>query len=202
MFNIFDWVDEEGNSHFLIRKSKWKLILIILRVIFFMLIFIIFWWWVFKIKEVLHNEFYFVESFFGIALLALMFYYFIRFIVRIVSYFYDVFVVWEDKIYKFKVGFWFKENIEIIELYRVQEIRAVCDKFTHVLFDVGHVVLVENTQKERVIHRIDKPKQVVSDIQSVKDKLIARRRYKTNVENSKAKEDLEKQEVSEEDEKK
>lgn len=176
MSEVFSWKGAYWEYEILIRKSWLILFLIIARVLFFTWILAILVSLVFSIKWYLVNNWYsYVYYLFGIIILILWIYFWIMTVVWFIRYFYDVFVVTKDKICKLNIWLFLRENIDFIELYRIQEMRAQSDNFLQVLLNIGNIVLVEQNDTERMIHWIDKPKKKLIMMGKVKDQLVKNR---------------------------
>lgn len=160
------------NNTFFVRRSKWLFALIILKIIFIfgLLIFIlhflghlisIFW------KEISYTILL-------ICYLLAGWWYFSS-IIPLTTYFFDFIIITDDYVYRYKIWLFFTEDMSIVELYRIQEVKAYSNWFFRVLFDIGDLHLVEQKDKEKIIHWIDHPNQVAKIIEKMKDKAIQKR---------------------------
>ena len=64
----------------------------------------------------------------------------------------------------------------MVEIYRIQEIKAFTNWFLRVLFNVGELHLVEQKDKEKIIHNIDNPEKIAKIIENIKVELVQKRR--------------------------
>ena len=100
-------------------------------------------------------------------------------IVPLTKYFFDFLIITDQYVYKYKIGLFFTEDMSIVELYRIQEVKAYSDGFFRVLLDIWDLHLVEQKDKEKIIHWIDHPNQVAKVIEEMKNKAIENRFKKT-----------------------
>jgi len=64
----------------------------------------------------------------------------------------------------------------MIEIYRVQEIKALTNWFIRVLLNVWELHLVEQKDKEKIIHNLDNPEKIAKIIENIKIELVKKRR--------------------------
>jgi len=160
------------NNIIFVRKSKWLLALIILKIIliFFLLVFIL------KFFGYLIGNFWkeLGPTILIISYLLIIWGYFSS-IIPLTKYFFDFLIITENYVYKYKIGLFFTEDMSIVELYRIQEVKAYSDWFFRVLLDIGDLHLVEQKDKEKIIHWIDHPNEIAKIIEEMKNKAIKNR---------------------------
>jgi len=157
----------------LVRKSKWLLLLIILKIIIitlFLLLVLLFFYHLIK-----H---FWKEISIPLIIIAyfLVFWGYFSSIISLTRYFFDILLITDKTIYKFKIGLFFSEDISMVEIYRIQEIKAFTNWFLRVLFNVGELHLVEQKDKEKIIHNIDNPEKIAKIIENIKVELVQKRR--------------------------
>ena len=92
-----------------------------------------------------------------------------------IKYFYDIAIFTNDKIYKFRSWLFMRDNIDVIDLYRVQRIKVNMWWFIKVFLNVWNIVIIEQNDMEKSINWIDNPKDVMMLVQKLKDKVIYKR---------------------------
>ena len=164
------------NNIIFVRKSKWLLFLITLKIIFiiFLLIFVFHFFW-FLIKK-FGTE---IEPTLILISYLLVIWWYFSSIIPITKYFFNFLIITENYVYKYKIWLFFTEDMSIVELYRIQEVKAYSDGFFRVLLDIWDLHLVEQKDKEKIIHWIDHPNQVAKIIEEMKNKAI-KNRFKIN----------------------
>ena len=85
-------------------------------------------------------------------------------------------ILTQKSIYKFKVWLFFSEDISMVEIYRIQEIKSTTDGFIRILLNIWDLHLVEQKDKEKIIHNLDNPQQIAKKIEEIKVNLIRLRR--------------------------
>ena len=157
----------------IVRKSKWLLLLIIIKIlvitIFSLLVLIFFSHTIQKYGKDI------APSLVAIAYFIIFWGYFSS-IISITRYFFDILLITPAIIYKFKIGLFLTEDISMVEIYRIQEIKAFTHGFIRVLLNVWELHLVEQKDKEKIIHNIDNPEKVAKIIENIKLELIKKRR--------------------------
>jgi len=171
MKTIIDKINNWEKVYF-VRKSKWIFLLIILKVIIFFILSILILYFLSSISWKLWNEFKYVEIW---LLYLILFISYIAIITSIVGYFYNVFIVTNKWIYKFRLWLFFTEDVDIIDLYKVQEIKSKSEWFINVLLNIGELHLVEQKDSEKIIHFIDSPEKIAQIIKWVQHKLVEKR---------------------------
>jgi hypothetical protein len=156
----------------LIRKSKWLFLLITLKNILFLLLSI---WAVLFFSDLLHRNIEELKIVSIIIVYLVLFISFFGIIISLVSYFYAVTIVTWKSIYRLRLWLLFFEDIDAIDLYRIQEIKAHKEWFLDVLLNVGNLHLVDQKDREIIIHFIDKPEEVVKILEWLKEKLVQER---------------------------
>ncbi len=102
----------------------------------------------------------------------LLFYVFISAIVYFIKFFYWVEIINETKIYKLNIWIFHMENIAITNISNIQEVRAETNWFLKVIFWVSNVHIIEQRDKEEILHFIDNGQKVTDIISSFKDDLV------------------------------
>ncbi len=178
MFTILKNKLNSWNIQLLVRKSKYYLYLILLKDLLLVFIAGI----IYYFTDYLYLKLWIQPNFFYfLVLCALIFYVYFKIVVDIVSYFYNLLVLDQGKLYTFKLWLFFHESIDVIELYRVQEIKAKKEGFWCVLLNVWNLHIVEQKDKEKIIYFLDNPDYIESILEDCKEKIIA---YRFKLDNS------------------
>ena len=89
-----------------------------------------------------------------------------------IKFFYWVEIINETKIYKLNIWIFHVENISITNISNIQEVKAVTTGFLRVIFWISDVHIIEQRDKEEILHFIDEWKKVADIISWFKDKLV------------------------------
>ena len=167
-------------KYYFFRKSKRILLLIFLQVlviILFTIFALIIFYHIIKHawKEIIYTLL--IISYF-----IIIWWYFSS-IIPLIRYFFDILIIADKNIYKFKIWPFFIEDISIIEIYRIQEIKAFTNGFFKVLFNVWELHLVQQNDENEIIHNLDNPKKIAKIIEERKNEIdrkksLDRRGYK------------------------
>ena len=160
------------NNIIFVRKSKWLLTLVILKIIFIWLLLIfILNFFGYLLRTVWHELDFTIIL---ISYLLVMWWYFSS-IIPLTKYFFDFLIITDNYVYRYKIGLFFTDDLSVVELYRIQEVKANSEGFFKVLLDIGNLHLVEQKDKEKIIHWIDHPNEIAKIIEEMKNKAIKNR---------------------------
>jgi len=157
---------------YLVRKSKWLFFVIILKILLFLFLTLGALYILNIINTKTNDEFLQLEI---ISMYAVLLVSYVSIISAIVTYFYNVIIITNKWIYKIKLWLFFNEEIDIIDLYKVQEIKSQTKWFFQVFLNVWELHLVEQKDTEKIIHFIDSPEEVARIIKWVQHKLVETR---------------------------
>ena len=166
---------EDWNNEVLIRKSKWIFFFIVMKMIFSLLLIIVLAYLMWYLLQNNSSNDQQLKDLVWVIILILMMYFFSASIIWFIRYFFDVIICTHDKVRRVKLWLFYRDNIDVIELYRVQEMEVVMDWFFRILFNVWDICLIEQNDMKKIIHWIDSPKKVVFLIQDIKDTHIRNR---------------------------
>ncbi len=161
---------------YFVRKSKWILVLVILKIIFILWFTSLVLFFFHHITKYLWNEL--IPGVIVISYIIVIIWY-LSSIISLARYFFDLLIITDNIIYQFKMWLFLIEDISIIEIYRIQEIKSYTRWFIRVLLKVWDIHLVEQKDKEKIIYNIDSPKQVAKNIERIKLNIIEKRRPQT-----------------------
>ncbi len=163
-------------NQILLRKSKWILLMIILRaIILWIILWIIIYWFIVLTYNISSENIWFKHTWWMILIFCII-YYFSTIISWFVWYYYDVVIWTPQKLYRFKLWLFFSDTVDVIELYRVQEMESKMDNFIKIFLNVWDLILIEPNDLKKIIHWIDQPKKVVLKFQELKDKFMEERK--------------------------
>ena len=170
---IISWTSHDWTVEYIIRKSIWLLVLYILKFVILLFILLGIAFLSFKLKSYVENE----DAIYLIYILwilvrLLMLYIFIRAMIVFIKFFYWVEIINETKIYKLNIWIFHIENISITNISNIQEVKAVTTGFLRVIFWISDVHIIEQRDKEEILHFIDEWKKVADIISWFKDKLV------------------------------
>ena len=165
--SISNWEKE-----YLIRKSKWLLLLTLLKLIIILIVswIIIYFAYLLSLKG--SNEFMSIEI---VLIYSSLFFSYFAIVTSLTRYFYNLTIVTHKGLYKFNIGIFSIEDMDIVDLYRIQEIKAHNDGIIQVLLNIWELHLVEQKDREKIIHNIDNPKKAANIIEKIKNKVIIKR---------------------------
>lgn len=160
----------------MVKKSKWILYFILLKIFIFNLIVISLFIWLLLVKFVYwYKDWFFLSDAFLFIMILLIAYTTISTIVLAYRFFYDFFILYNNKFYKFKMWLLGKEITEIIELYRIQEMSVSTNNFLYSILKIWHIILVEPKETAKFIRWIDKPSNVLMILEKIKSHVIKER---------------------------
>lgn len=162
----------------LVRKSFWLLFVYILRSVFLILFISLLIYWFTYFISTLPEGLFLLKVFLWFIILLWIILTLLTIISWIVLFHFDIVICSDQKIFRFKLWLFFKDNVDIIELYRIQEVRVNMSNFIKILLNIWDIRLIEPNDIVKEVHRLDEPKRVALAISKEKDKLIARRRKK------------------------
>lgn len=168
--NVKKW-----NIKIFIRKSIFLLILIIFKISILLILEIIILYSIHLMINSLWKEFDLL--FISLLYIWSITIYFII-IIWLTFYFYSVVIISDSKVYKLKLWLLFYEDIDVVELYRVQEIKAQKEWLFHVLLNIWNLHLVEQKDREKIIHFIDNPEKVEAILEKSKENIVYKRDIK------------------------
>ena len=166
---------------YFIRKSKWILALVLLKSIFFLsfLVIILYWIAYFSSDIKQHNLTNIVILFLYILLFSI----YLEIIISIARYYYDILIIDNKSIYRFKLWILFKEYIFIIDLYMIQEVDSHISGILNVLLNIWELNIIELKDRITTIHFLDDPQKIVHNIRESQYKYVDKKEHKTNTEN-------------------
>lgn len=172
---IIVWKSQNWGIEYVVRKSKWLLILYIIKVIILISLLFLIAYLSLKLKyNYLENNLdaIYITNLIWIIVWILIIYILLKSILIFVKFFYSVEIINETEIYKINMGLFFVDNISITNISNIQEVKAVTKWLIRVLLWISDVHIVEQRDIEKVIHTVDEWKKIADIITSFKDKLV------------------------------
>jgi len=166
---------------YVIRKSKWLLLLILLKIFILITFFIIILYWIVKFSNTINSNWLTDTIIFMVYILSFFIYF--NIIISLTSYFYDLIIIDNKSLYHFKLWLLFKENVYIIDLYMVQEVDSQIKWVTNVILNVWEVNIIELKDRITTFHFIDNPQEITNKIRELQYQYVDENQYKKNAEN-------------------
>ena len=164
---IHNWEEE-----YLVRKSKYLFFLIVLKVFFLILFSVL----ILQFATIVwNNANWWIKIFEIIIIYILLIRFYISLTRSVVNYFYDLVIISNKWVYKLKLWLFLSENTEIVDLYKIQEIKAHTEWIVSVLLNIWDLHLVEQKDTEKIVHFIDNPEFIANIIRWVQHHLIQQR---------------------------
>ncbi len=156
----------------IVRKTKY-----ILRII----------WWCFLISIVLIliliiatleirgeqkvNDFFliFLDNAFGTLVLVFMVFLWIILMRSLISYFYYVVIISHERVVKISFDLFFREEVKILELYRVLSITSSQNGMLKSVFDYGDIIMKVQNAGNMLITKMPNPKKIIQKIEQLKE---------------------------------
>jgi len=158
----------EINWYILIKRNLLLLIVRIIKSLFFLLIvWIIFYFsnkyidWLKEIDWLRYLSF--------IVVFALLNYAFVNLISSLVEYYNDLIILHDDQIIILKSSLVLKDDMEIIDIHKVQKIDWFKRWIFQNLLGYGNIVIEQQKDDVRVFHFISKPHAILSLLRQQKD---------------------------------
>jgi len=159
------------NKSYLVRKSKMVLFGIIFKIIFELTLASFLVW-------AMHHFIKLVPDFKYVWLIVIYIIVIITYfsiLISIIRYFYDVLIINKKEVYRIKIWLFLVEDIDVVDLYRVQEIKARMEWFIWVLLNIWDLHLVEQKDREKVVKLLDNPEKIAEIIKHIQEQLIKKR---------------------------
>jgi hypothetical protein len=171
---IVKWISKEWDSEYIIRKSKWLLYLYILKLSFLFLLSFLLIYFNIKLKDYIwinSIDKLFIVNFIWILLWIFLIYASIKWVLYFIIFFYELEILCKDKIYKLNIWIFHKDDISVINLSNIQEVKSVIGWFFRTLFQISDIELIEQRDEVKVIHFVDNWKDIVKLITELKDNM-------------------------------
>jgi ABC-type multidrug transport system fused ATPase/permease subunit len=180
---IIKWVWKDWSNEYIIRKSRWLLFLYILKLSFLFLLSFLLIYFNIKLKDYIwidSPDKLFIVNFMWILLWIFLVYASIKWVLYFIIFFYELEIICKDKIYKLNIWIFRKDDISVVNLLNIQEVKSITEWFFRTLFQISDIELVEQRDEIKVIHFVDDWKEIVKLITELKSKI-----NNTNFENEK-----------------
>lgn len=171
---LIKWVWKKWDEEYILRKSKWLLYSYILKTTFLFLLSLLLIYFTIKLKDYMwidSQDKVFIVNFIWILLWIFLIYTSLKWVLYFIIFFYELELISKDKIYKLNIWIFRKDDISIINLANIQEVKAITLWFFRTLFKISDIHLVEQRDEIKVIHFIDNWKEIVKLITELKDNL-------------------------------
>lgn len=163
---------------YLIRKSKWLLAIIFAK------IFIILSFWLLTLYIIIYSlDFIKEHSLTQVVIFLsyiLTFFVYFEIIISLTNYFYDIIIIDNKSIHRFRLWLLFKEYVFILDLYMIQEVDSHLTGFISVLLNVWELNILELKDRVTTIHFIDNPQKVAKNIRELQYKFVDKDRNPSN----------------------
>lgn len=155
-------------------------ILVVLRVLKFLFLlclasflYIISW-------EIINNypDLYYLKFIFFLFVFWAINYAFLSLILSIIEYYFDLMIVYKDQIVSIKCSLLFRDDIEIIDAYRIMKVDGYSRWLFQNILSFWNLVIEQQKEESKIFHFMPKPYKILMIIQKQRDNLLAERKKK------------------------
>ncbi|MCP4523174.1 MAG: hypothetical protein GY828_03065 [Candidatus Gracilibacteria bacterium] len=165
------------NGYTITRRHIILPIIRLVKFIFLLGLSVFLYWLYFKVKAFYPDLIYLDITFF-IFVFGTLNYAFISLILGLISYYFDLLVVYKDQIVMIKCSLLFRDDIEIIDSYRVMKVDGYSRGFCANIFGYGNLVIEQQKDEVKILHFIPRPYKILLIIQKQRESLLEERRKK------------------------
>ncbi len=130
----------------------------------------------FRIREyfILNNDlnYLILTNIIWVLLWLFLIYIFVNITNWLIKFFYWIEIITETKVYKFNIWIFSTDDISVINMFNIQEVKSVREWFFKVLFNISDIYLIEQRDKMTIIHYVDDGATISNLISKFKEKLI------------------------------
>lgn len=155
-------------------------ILVVLRVLkFLFLLCLAFFLYVIS-WEIINNypDLYYLKFIFFLFVFWTLNYAFLSLILSIIEYYFDLMIVYKDQIVSIKCSLLFRDDIEIIDAYRIMKVDGYSRGLMQNIFGFGNLIIEQQKDDSKIFHFMPKPYRILLIIQKQRDNLLAERKKK------------------------
>lgn len=172
------WNKKDDKNCTVIKRHFILLLFSILKFIFFVLLGLT----ILYVYIYLDNKSDWDHGFFMHILLFFIFvilnYAFIKFVLDIIEYYNNLIIIQDDHIVILKASLMLKDDIEVIDSYRVMKVDAFCHWFIANIVSYWNLVIEQQKDDVRVFHFIPRPFEVLKKLREQKEFVLNERKKK------------------------
>lgn len=105
-------------------------------------------------------------------------YAFLSLILSIIEYYFDLMIVYKDQIVSIKCSLLFRDDIEIIDAYRIMKVDGYSRWLLQNILWFWNLVIEQQKEDSKIFHFMPKPYRILMIIQKQRDSLLAERKKK------------------------
>lgn len=157
------------DSYTIVRRH-WILILFeIIKFIFFLAVSLIIFWIAVEYKENISRD---IELYIMFPIIfSILNYAFLKLINSLIIYYNELLLVYDDKIILIKCSLILRDDIEIIDAYRVMKIDAFTRGLIWNLLSYGNLVIEQQKDEVRIFHFISQPYRILEILKKQREKV-------------------------------
>ncbi len=168
---LIKWKSKTWEDEYLIRRSKWLLYFYIVKSIFLVLLAFFLTYFILKLEHTIWETWDKKYIVYALWLLLWVFivYISIKIPIYFIRFFYELEIINKELIYKLNIWIFHKDDISIINLNNIQEVKAISEWLFKILFKISDIQLVELRDQVKVIHFLDYGKDIANLILEFKN---------------------------------
>lgn len=148
-----------------------------MKFIFFILLSFFLYWLSFKVTKAYPDIEYINVIFFWFVFFTLN-YAFISLILSVIYYYFDLIVVYKDQIVMIKCSLILRDDIEIVDAYRIMKVDGYSRGFFANIFWYWNLIIEQQKDDVRIFHFIPKPYKILLIIKKQRDAVLEERKKK------------------------
>mgnify|MGYP006999714560 FL=1 len=131
-------------------------------------------------SEIINNypDLYYMKFIFFLFVFWTLNYAFLSLILSIIEYYFDLMIVYKDQIVSIKCSLLFRDDIEIIDAYRIMKVDGYSRGLMQNIFWFWNLIIEQQKDDSKVYHFMPKPYRILLIIQKQRDNLLADRKKK------------------------
>lgn len=171
------WHYTSINGYTVLRRHIILPIIRTLKFIFFILLSFFLYWLSFKVTQLYPDIEYINIIFFAFVFFTLN-YAFISLILSVIYYYFDLIVIYKDQIVMIKCSLILRDDIEIVDAYRIMKVDWYSRGFFANIFWYWNLIIEQQKDDVRIFHFIPKPYKILLIIKKQRDAVLEERKKK------------------------
>ena len=155
------WINNNWVNELIFRRSKWILIMKLIKILFIFLVLILFILLIFSFKDAIILLSSSLYNLFLVITVFLINYFFLFVLFELTKYFFLLFIFDRKRIIFYSVWKFFSDNIDIINMHEIEDIKFTKDHILNVLLDFWKIIFNDNKLDVKVVYCVDKPEKIV-----------------------------------------